>query len=78
MINFIPDKETSGHKFGIFQFKDTGTTVKNGKRKIKGKAAKLLYSFKDKIQKLNPRPMLRPATDKVGVESWGERVQDSR
>ena len=64
-INFIPDKETSGHKFGIFQFKDTGTVLKNGTRKIKGKAAKLLYSFKQKVQRLTARPMLKPATDKV-------------
>ena len=77
MINFIPDKETSGHKFGIFQFKDTGTTVKNGKRKIKGKAAKLLYSFKDKIQKLNPRPMLRPATDKVAPKGGEYFIQEA-
>lgn len=68
VINFIPDGETSRHKFGIFQFHDTGTkTVKNEKgkkvRKIKGKAAKLLYSFKDKKQELRKRPMLEPATN---------------
>lgn len=65
-INFIPDGETSGHKFGIFQFKDTGTKIgKDGKKHAKGKAAKLLYSFKDKNQNLKPRPMLEPATNQV-------------
>lgn len=65
-INFIPDNETSGHKFGIFQFKDTGTKIgKDGKKHAKGKAAKLLYSFKDKNQNLKPRPMLKPATEEI-------------
>lgn len=65
-INFIPDQETSGHKFGIFQFWDSGTKIdKKGKKHAKGKAARLLYSFKDKEQKLKKRPMLKPATDEV-------------
>lgn len=65
-INFIPDGETSGHKFGIFQLSDTGTkTGKDGKKHIKGKAAKLLYPFKNKNQNLKPRPMLQPATDEI-------------
>lgn len=65
-INFIPEKETSRHKFGIFQMWDSGTVIKkDGKKHAKGKAAKLLYSFKDKTQKLHERPMLKPATDKV-------------
>lgn len=79
-INFIPDKETSGHKFGIFQFKDTGTKIgKDGKKHIKGKAAKLLYSFKDKNQKLQARPMLKPATDKIaskGGEFFVKAAED--
>ena len=69
-INFIPDGETSRHKFGIFQFKDTGTIKKkDGRRVIKGHSCKLLYSFKDKRQELHKRPMLKPAADKVGTKS---------
>lgn len=71
-INFIPDSETSGHKFGIFQFKDTGTRVgKDGKKHAKGKAAKLLYSFKDKDQKLEKRPMLESATNEIAPKVGG-------
>lgn len=69
-INFIPDGETSRHKFGIFQFKDTGTIKKkDGRRVIKGHSGKLLYSFKDKRQELHKRPMLKPAADKIGAKS---------
>jgi hypothetical protein len=65
-INFIPDGKTSGNKFGIFQFKDTGTKIgKDGKKHAKGKAAKLLYSFKDKNQNLKPKPMLKLAVEEV-------------
>lgn len=75
-INFIPDKPTSGHKFGIFQFKDTGTKInKKGEKVIAGKSAKLLYPFKDKAQKLKERPMLKPATDKI-VPKMGEFYVD--
>lgn len=63
-INFIPDNEESGKKFGIFQLRDTG-----GKEKAKGKSAKLLYSFKDKTQQLHKRPMLKPATDKIAPKA---------
>lgn len=69
-INFIPDGETSKHKFGIFQFKDTGTIKKkDGTKKIKGHSGKLLYSFKDKRQDLHKRPMLKPATEQVSAKS---------
>lgn len=69
-INFIPDGETSRHKFGIFQFKDTGTIKKkDGTKKIKGHSGKLLYSFKDKKQELHKRPMLEPASKKVSEKS---------
>ncbi len=69
-INFLPETETSGHKFGIFQFWDSGTKYdKNGKPHAKGKAAKLLYSFKDKTQKLEAKPMLSLASYKVGIQS---------
>jgi hypothetical protein len=65
-INFIPDAKTSGNKFGIFQFKDTGTKIgKDGKKHAKGKAAKLLYSFKDKNQNLKPKPMLKLAVEEI-------------
>lgn len=64
-INFIPDKETTGHKYGIFKFWDSGTIIKHGKKHAKGKAAKLLYSFKNKVQRLHARPMLKPAADKI-------------
>lgn len=79
-INFIPDGETSRHKFGIFQFHDTGTkTVKNEKgkkvRKIKGHSGKLLYSFKDKRQELHKRPMLEPATNDTSKKA-GEIFKD--
>ena len=67
-INFIPDKPTSGHKFGIFKFWDSGTVIKKGKPHAKGKAAKLLYSFKDKTQQLHARPMLKPATEKISPQ----------
>jgi len=75
-INYIPDGETSGHKFGIFQFKDTGTVKKkDGTRKIKGHSGKLLYSFKEKEQQLHKRPMLKPATDEV-CRKGGEIFKD--
>lgn len=53
-INFVPQK-TNGYKFGIYQLR--GTSSKND--------AKLMYSFKDKNQKLTPKPMLKTATDKI-------------
>lgn len=64
-INFIPDKETTRHKFGIFELKDSGTVIRDGKPHAKGKSAKLLYSFKNKTQPLHARPMLKPASDKI-------------
>ena len=65
-INFVPDGKSSGHKFGVFQFKDTGTrTLKGGGKKIKGKSAKLLYSFKASFQNIRPRPMLQSAVAEV-------------
>lgn len=65
-INFIPDGETSKGKFGIFQFRDTGTKIKkDGTKVIKGHSGKQLYSFEGKSQKLHERPMLKPATDKI-------------
>ena len=65
-INFIPDGKTSGTKFGIFQIKDTGTKEgKDGKKQVKDKSVKLLYSFKDKNQNLKPHPMLKLAVEQV-------------
>lgn len=62
-INFVPDAPTTGKKWGVFQFWDSGTVIKKGKPHAKGKAAKLLYPFKEKTQHLQKRPMLKPATD---------------
>lgn len=64
-INFVPDAPTSGKKWGVFQFWDSGTVIKKGKPHAKGKAAKLLYPFKDKTQHLQKRPMLQPATNEA-------------
>lgn len=65
-INFIPDKPTKRGKFGIFQFKDTGThRRKDGKRVINGHSGKQLYTFEGKTQPLHARPMLKPASDKI-------------
>ncbi len=77
-INFIPDGETSGHKFGIFQLKDTGTYIgKDGKKHIKGKSAKLLYPFKGKSQNLKARPMLQPAGEKIGAKIGEYYVEEA-
>lgn len=53
-INFLPESD-SRLKFGLYRLE--------GKKKTK--AAKLLYSFKEKVQHLHARPMLKPATDKI-------------
>lgn len=77
-INFIPDGETSGHKFGIFEIHDTGTKIgKDGKKHAKGKAVKLLYPFKDKNQVLKPRPMLQPATEEIAPKIGEYYVEEA-
>lgn len=77
-INFIPDEKTKRGKFGIFQFRDTGTRIKkDGTKVIKGHSGKQLYTFEEKTQKLHERPMLKPATDKIAPNAKEIFVQEA-
>jgi len=72
-INFLPDNEVPGHKFGVFQLYNTGSTKdKNGRLKSNGDSVKFVYSFTDKTQHIDPKPMLKPAAEEIIKDSGNQ------
>lgn len=65
-IHFLPDDSVKKHKFGVYRLYNSGSEkTENGDYRVNGKSVKFMYSFSDRTQALNPRPMLKPATDKI-------------
>ena len=78
-IHFLPDDSIQGKKFGVFRLISKGSFKdESGKLRAKKGSVQFMYSFKDKTQTLNPRPMLEPATDKVITKSGEIFVHEAK